>query len=202
MFCEALKAVRRRIAEANGIDYAPAECRHTGRCAGTCPACEAEVRFIENRLRARGMAGLPVVLAGVAAGLCAAVPMDVSAQSVVPSEGKVRAMADTVAVADFASEDSSAVVVRGMVCDDEAPLAGAIVSLCCGDGSRDKGAVTDMNGLFAVRVPLSAVLSFRYVGYKTKDVKVKELLSHPVAILELNDAVLGEIPVVIDTRTR
>ena len=113
MVCEALKAVRRRIAEANGIYYAPAECRHTGRCAGTCPACEAEVRFIENRLRARNMAGLPVVLAGVAAGLCAAVPVDVSAQSVVPSEDKVRAMADTVAVADFVPEDSSAVVVRG-----------------------------------------------------------------------------------------
>ena len=51
--CEALKKVRKQIADANGIPYEPAVCTHNGNCPGTCPACEAEVRYIERELAAR-----------------------------------------------------------------------------------------------------------------------------------------------------
>lgn len=40
--CGILKDIRRRIAEANGIEYVAAECRYEGDCSGTCPRCEAE----------------------------------------------------------------------------------------------------------------------------------------------------------------
>jgi hypothetical protein len=67
--CKALKSVRKRIAEANEIDYQPRECHHEGECAGTCPACEAEVRYLERQLSLRRLAGKAVVIAGLSIGL-------------------------------------------------------------------------------------------------------------------------------------
>ena len=44
--CKTLKGIRRKIADANDIKYEPKECTHEGDCAGTCPACEAEVKYM------------------------------------------------------------------------------------------------------------------------------------------------------------
>lgn len=67
--CRSLKAIRKQVAEANGIDYAPQPCHHVGDCSGTCPACEAEVRYIESQLGTLRMAGKAVKVAGLALGL-------------------------------------------------------------------------------------------------------------------------------------
>lgn len=67
--CEVLKAVRLEIAKANDIKYEPRECHHEGPCAGTCPACEAEVKYLEQQLQMRRVLGRAVVLTGIAAGL-------------------------------------------------------------------------------------------------------------------------------------
>jgi len=69
--CEVLKDVRKKIAEANGIAYEPHKCNHEGDCNGTCPACEQEVRYIENHLRRITKAGKAAVIVGAAAGLAA-----------------------------------------------------------------------------------------------------------------------------------
>lgn len=37
--CNTLKAIRKQIADANGIDYSPEECHFNGECKGTCPKC-------------------------------------------------------------------------------------------------------------------------------------------------------------------
>ena len=67
--CKELKAVRRRIAEENGIPLEMPECTHKGPCRGTCPRCEAEVRYLENALADRLRLGKAAVVAGVALGL-------------------------------------------------------------------------------------------------------------------------------------
>ena len=67
--CETLKTIRKQVAEANDIDFEPHECHHEGECAGTCPACEAEVRYLENRLKLRHRLGKAVALVGISAGL-------------------------------------------------------------------------------------------------------------------------------------
>ncbi|MBR5654265.1 MAG: hypothetical protein IKX22_09325 [Prevotella sp.] len=69
--CEVLKDVRRKIAAANDIDYEPRVCHHEGDCMGTCPACEAEVRYIENELNRRRRLGKAVVVTGLSLGLAA-----------------------------------------------------------------------------------------------------------------------------------
>ena len=67
--CNVLKAVRLQIAKANEIKNEPRECHHEGPCAGTCPACEAEVKYLEQQLQIRRMLGRAVMLTGIAAGL-------------------------------------------------------------------------------------------------------------------------------------
>ncbi len=69
--CKILKEIRRQIAEANDIEFVTSECRYKGDCLGTCPKCEAEVRYLEQQLRARQLMGKAVVLAGLSAGMIA-----------------------------------------------------------------------------------------------------------------------------------
>ena len=69
--CDTLKEVRMQVAKANDIKYAPTECHHEGDCAGTCPKCEAEVRWLEQQLRLRRQLGKAVAVVGVSMGLAA-----------------------------------------------------------------------------------------------------------------------------------
>lgn len=69
--CDTLKAIRKEIADANGIEYSPEECHFKGECRGTCPKCEQEVKNLEYELRLRQMAGTAIKVAGVAAGIVA-----------------------------------------------------------------------------------------------------------------------------------
>ena len=69
--CNVLKAIRKQVADANGIKYEPRECHHQGECLGTCPACEAEVRYIEQQLDIRRHLGKAVAILGVSASLTA-----------------------------------------------------------------------------------------------------------------------------------
>ena len=69
--CKTLKGIRRKIADANDIKYEPKECTHEGDCAGTCPACEAEVKYLERQLNLRRLAGKAVAIVGLSLGLSA-----------------------------------------------------------------------------------------------------------------------------------
>ena len=64
--CKVLKEVRRKIADANDIPLPERECTHTGDCAGTCPYCESEVRYLERELSKRKSLGKAVAVAGIA----------------------------------------------------------------------------------------------------------------------------------------
>ena len=69
--CAVLKTIRKQIADANDIKYEPRECHHQGECRGTCPGCEAEVRYIERQLDIRRQLGKAVAIVGISAGLSA-----------------------------------------------------------------------------------------------------------------------------------
>lgn len=69
--CDTLKAIRKQIADANGIDYSPEECNYKGECMGTCPKCEQDVRDLEYELHLKQMAGKAIKVAGIAVGLVA-----------------------------------------------------------------------------------------------------------------------------------
>jgi hypothetical protein len=67
--CKILKDIRRKIAEENDIAYVTSECKYQGDCAGTCPKCEAELRYLEEELAKRKRMGKTVTVAGIAAAL-------------------------------------------------------------------------------------------------------------------------------------
>ncbi len=69
--CRILKDIRKRIAEENGIEYVTTECKYKGDCLGTCPKCEAEVRYLERELERKRGLGKRVAIAGIAAGITA-----------------------------------------------------------------------------------------------------------------------------------
>ena len=82
--CKALKEIRRQIAEENSIEFAVSECKHQGDCKGTCPKCEAELKYLERELAVRQSLGKAVAIAGISLGACSALtacaPIDEAAQ--------------------------------------------------------------------------------------------------------------------------
>ena len=66
--CKILKEIRKQIAAENDIELITSECTHKGDCAGTCPKCEAEVRYLERELEKRQRLGKVAVFAGLSLG--------------------------------------------------------------------------------------------------------------------------------------
>ena len=72
--CRILKDIRVKIAQENDIEFITSECTHKGDCAGTCPKCEAEVRYLESQLARRNASGRQMRLAGISLGIAAIAP--------------------------------------------------------------------------------------------------------------------------------
>ena len=190
--CKLLKDIRQQIADANGISYQPKECHYKGDCAGTCPACEEEIRYLERELKARKGNGFSMKVAGIAAGICAKVmPMTAAAQGVKPDSTANPPVQTTkkapIKVVDLSDSCASPVVVRGMVIgsDDKEPLIGASVVI---DGTN-KGVATNVDGLFALKLPPDTSLVISYIGCKDKKVRVSSLLHSDdnVIVLEVSE---------------
>ena len=191
--CKLLKDIRQQIADANGISYQPKECHHKGDCAGTCPACEEEIRYLERELKARKGNGFGMKVAGIAAGICATVmPMTAAAQTVKSDSTANRpvntAKKGDVKVVHLSDSCASPVVVRGMVIgsDDKEPVIGASIVI---DGTN-KGVATDIDGQFALKVPSDTSLVISSIGYNNKKVRVSSLLSSDNNVIMLKKLVL------------
>ena len=203
--CKLLKDIRQQIADANGISYQPKECHYEGDCAGTCPACEEEIRYLERELKARKGNGFGMKVAGIAAGICATVmPMTAAAQAV-KSDSTANPPVQTtkkapIKVVDLSDGCASPVVVRGMVIDEEnkEPVIGAGVFI---DGTN-KGIATDIDGQFALKVPSATSLVISYIGYEKQKVRVSSLLrsENNVIILKTDgNLLLGDLAVFTKT---
>ena len=203
--CKLLKDIRQQIADANGISYQPKECYHKGDCTGTCPACEAEIRYLERELKARKGNGFGMKVAGIAAGICATVmPMTAAAQAV-KSDSTANPPVQTtkkapIKVVDLSDSCASPVIVRGMVIDAEnkEPVMGAGVFI---DGTN-KGIATDIDGQFALKVPSDTSLVISYIGYEKQKVRVSSLLrsENNVIILKTDgNVMLGDLAVFTKT---
>ena len=198
--CLILKGIRQKIADANDISYQPKECHHKGDCTGTCPACEAEIRYLERELKARKGNGFGMKVAGIAAGICATVmPMTAAAQAVNPDSMANHPVQTTkkgdVKVVDLSDGCASPVVVRGMVIDaeDKEPVIGASVVI---DGTN-KGVATNVDGQFALKLPPDTSLVISYIGYKKQKVHVSSLLHSDDNVIVLEAyAIVGEVVIV------
>lgn len=132
--CDALKSIRREIAAANDISYSPRECHHEGECAGSCPACESEVRYLERELERRRRVGKAAVVAGLSLSLatltaCSCTGRQNAGQAVRPDSTCVKASND-------ASASSEVVELEGDV--------PAIISSSVSPAGTTKGAAMRM----------------------------------------------------------
>ena len=67
--CKKLKEIRQQIADKNEIAYATDDCHFDGECQGTCPKCDAELRYIETELHKRKHFGKAAAVAGISLGV-------------------------------------------------------------------------------------------------------------------------------------
>ena len=143
--CNELKALRRRIADENQIPLETEECTYKGECCGTCPRCDAEVRYLEDALSHRLSLGKAATVAGLALGL--AVGAGVQAQNVT----------DTAALKPVAKEISDTVgkvrvtgVVKNAKTNEPEPFVNVTLNK---DGKMIAGCATNLNGEFVLEIP-------------------------------------------------
>ena len=196
--CKALKEVRQQIADANNIRYQPCECHHEGDCSGTCPACEQEIRYIENQLKERSHKGINTKVIGIAASICVTMmPLTVSAQgskcNTTPDSVVHKVSQNDLQVVDWSQGRRAAVVIKIQLIasDNKRPVTSVDVRLL----GTNKHTSTSLDGYFAVKVPINGTLRVSGFGVETKVLKVRSLLKlkKKIVELEMNRCIVGEI---------
>ena len=102
--CKILKEIRKQIAAENDIEFVTSECTHKGDCLGTCPKCEAEVRYLERELEKRQRLGKAAIFAGMTIGT--AITAASCGPLISPPNGMMENPRDTIVAADTISNDS------------------------------------------------------------------------------------------------
>ena len=157
--CSELKSLRRQIAEENGIPLQQEECAYASECSGTCPHCEAEMRYLENAIVARLNIGKAATIAGLALGLATTTQAQV---------------VDTVSVKPTAPSDSVHSVLatgtlKGTVRDSKTNESIPFVSVeLRKEGTPVAGTQTDFDGNFTLKSLVAGEYSIyvNSVGYK------------------------------------
>ena len=180
--CRILKEIRRQIAEANDIEYVVEECQYKGDCKGTCPKCEAEVRYLENQLHKRQMLGKAVVVAGLSLGVIPAMAQEVSVVESKP-----------ITTTTLNNEATGKYIIKGKIVDDSGEtIHGCSVRVA--DDSKNINTISNTQGEFALGVDsLPVSVSVLYVGYKNLDFQVTEENYNQFFVLTLNEDYTGEI---------
>ena len=196
--CNELKALRRRIADENQIPLETEECTYKGECCGTCPRCDAEVRYLEDALSHRLSLGKAATVAGLALGL--AVGTGVQAQNVT----------DTASLKPVAKEISDTVgkmrvtgVVKNAKTNEPEPFVNVIARK---DGKQITGAATDIEGRYSFYLPVGEYdIEISAIGFKNQVLprvfidSTKNTVEIHDFVLENNAQFLGLLPVKIHT---
>lgn len=144
--CRILKEIRRQIAEVNDIEFITSECQYQGDCLGTCPKCEAEVRYLEQQLERKRIAGKAITVLGISAGLVAMTPQaSCSGPKKADNITTCDSIAETGTTDTIYTEDST----FGMApLDSSEVLMGEVVSITEGDIAE--GDITDDDATYIV----------------------------------------------------
>lgn len=209
--CNTLKAIRKQIADANGINYSPEECHFEGECKGTCPKCEQDVRDLEYELHLRQMTGKAIKVAGVALGITA---LAASATSCATQKGYYKSTPSQpekvipIHFRDYTSSDSVLIKEKeelskqGVLCaqghiieeGDKQPVIGAIVTARI----SEKQTMTDIDGNFTIEVEQGDTITVKFIGYQDRIINLSEMNQNKLNIITLtaSGGLAGEIVVV------
>ena len=103
--CKILKEIRKQIAEENDIKLVIEECTYQGDCLGTCPKCEAEVRYLERELEKRQRLGKAAIFAGMIIGT--AITAASCGPLISPPNGMMEHPRDNIVATDTIRNDSA-----------------------------------------------------------------------------------------------
>ena len=193
--CKILKEIRRQIAEANGIEFATSECRYKGDCLGTCPKCEAEVRYLEQQLRARSLAGKAIALAGISA---ASLAMLMPTTSVAQSSHSIQVLApDTITATRLDSRKVKGVVKCQYSTAADSTVTEALIGATVMNLTTRQGTATDIDGKFEIDACTGDSIKFSFVGYASETICVGASSDPIQAVLtEDRSELMGDVVVV------
>ena len=194
--CDTLKAIRKQIADANGIDYSPEECHFTGECKGTCPKCEQDVRYLEHELRLRLKAGKAIKVAGVALGIIALAASITScstqkgyynstpllSKKVIPIRFQEYTSKDSILLKDIIDENTKEPIVSAFI---TAKLSG-------------KKTAADIDGNFTIEVEPKDTITIKFIGMQDRIIKLSEMNFEKLNVITLTESggLMGEIVVI------
>lgn len=204
--CRILKDIRRQIAEANDIEFITSECRYQGDCLGTCPKCEAEVRYLEQQLSARHAAGKTIALASISAGLIALSSCSSCSVQNNNNDKHLRLTGSVPCTIDSANTETlvinslytdnnaDSVTVSGNVKtkSDNKNIEGAEILAKSSDNKTETK--TDKNGNFSIKVKKGSEIIISTQSTDPVSFKANSNLNVIVRLEELELILMGEVP--------
>ena len=134
------------------------ECTYKGECRGTCPRCEAEVRYLENALADRLRLGKVATVAGLALGIATTAAQAQAPQTAAP---------EVPPVVKEAAHVADSVTINGTIVDSKTnePLPFVGVTIANSNGTTIV-TYSDFDGNFSASVPRGDYsLTINFVGY-------------------------------------
>ena len=204
--CRILKDIRRQIAETNDIEFITSECRYQGDCLGTCPKCEAEVRYLEQQLSARHAAGKTIALASISAGLIALSSCSSCSVQNNNNDKHLRLTGSVPCTIDSANTETlvinslytdnnaDSVTVSGNVKtkSDNKNIEGAEILAKSSDNKTETK--TDKNGNFSIKVKKGSEIIISTQSTDPVSFKTNSYLNVIVRLEELELILMGEGP--------
>lgn len=204
--CRILKDIRRQIAEANDIEFITSECRYQGDCLGTCPKCEAEVRYLEQQLSARHAAGKAIALASISAGLIALSSCSSCSVQNNNNDKHLRLTGSVPCTIDSANTETlvinslytdnnaDSVTVSGNVKtkSDNKNIEGAEILAKSSDNKTETK--TDKNGNFSIKVKKGSEIIISTQSTDPVSFKANSNLNVIVRLEELELILMGDVP--------
>ncbi|EOA57197.1 MULTISPECIES: energy transducer TonB [Bacteroides] len=190
--CRILKEIRRQIAEVNDIEFITSECQYQGDCLGTCPKCEAEVRYLEQQLERKRMAGKAITILGISAGV-----MTMNAQNSNIDSTQKQSPTDIIEIisteASGTNNTDSLSVIKGIVTDCmRNPITGVLII----EKGTKNGTVTDEFGNFTLRVSEKHPLIVQSIGFQSQEIEIQKTAYIQVVLQKDSTLMMGEILVV------
>ena len=190
--CRILKEIRRQIAEVNDIEFITSECQYQGDCLGTCPKCEAEVRYLEQQLERKRMAGKAITILGISAGV-----MTMNAQNSNIDSTQKQSPTDIIEIisteASGTNNTDSLSVIKGIVTDCmRNPITGVLII----EKGTKNGTVTDEFGNFTLRVSEKHPLIVQSIGFQSQEIEIQKTTYIQVVLQKDSTLMMGEILVV------
>mgnify|MGYP002649757325 CR=1 FL=1 len=209
--CNTLKAIRKQIADANEIEYSPEECHFKGECKGTCPKCEQDVRYLEQELRLKQIAGKVIKVAGVALGIttittsttsCATQRTSYNSTSslteeVIPIHFQEYTFKDSILLKERETLNKKGVLfVQGHIIDEKTkePICTAFITAKL----SGKKTAADIDGNFTIEVEQGDTITIKFIGMQDRIIKLSEMNLEKLNVITLTESggLTGEIVVV------